>query len=477
MRMLLVLALLCAPVLYAQNDPVRLPAPKKGQQHIADGEEAFTDGRMQDAVDAFTSALADQPENDEALGYRAAAYVALGKLDKADDDLAAAIKLNTDFSLTWNTRGYVRWLRGNHTGAIEDYNAALAYAGGDRRVDKAGLAQLHQNRGVAYQDLGNSDRALLDFNRCVELLPNNPAFLENRGLVYVDKELFDMAFRDFDASVELDRKNARAYVNRAYAARLMGDFEQAVRDYSQALRLKADYGQALIGRGYTWMGWGRDELAENDFKQARKIDGFQVSGYTGLGDLLRGNGKLADALEQYESAITVADGIPAQALRGKILVLEAQDQAESALSWCSALSLIEPTVPENWLIRARLAMKLANFEEVIASANCGLELQPSSNDLRRLRIQACAREGNYVVALYDAGVLKRFDKSMGCIESARVCTIAYADKQNTEALDEALDELRKAVGAGADLVSTVKDDPDFAPLKDNTEFKKLIGED
>ena len=38
MRLLLILALVCAPLLYSQNDPVRKPAPKPGQSDIRDGE-------------------------------------------------------------------------------------------------------------------------------------------------------------------------------------------------------------------------------------------------------------------------------------------------------------------------------------------------------------------------------------------------------------------------------------------------------
>ena len=472
MRMLLVLALACAPFLYAQNDPVRLPAPKKGQEHIADGEEAFAEGRMQDAVDAFTKALAAQPENDEALAYRAAAFVALGKLDKADEDLATAVELNTDFSLAWNTRGYVKWLRADHAGAIEDYNAALAYAADDRRVDDAGMAQLHQNRGVAYQDLGDTDRALLDFDQCVELLPDNPAFLENRGLVYVDKGLFDMAFRDFDAALELDSKNARAYVNRAYAARLMDDFEQAVRDYSQALRLKNDYGQALIGRAYAWIGWDRPELAKKDFEAAQKVAGFEASARTGLGDVAMLKGEFQVALEHYDAVAKSGTWHP-PALRGAVYALIELDKVIIGSGYTSPLCRREPHNAENWILDAKVQLHSKRWEEAVRSLNNAIEIAPQNLEARGLRIRCHLDKKQFKIALADAERTRLFDDAYGRVEVARVKAIRNNGESDIQSV---LIHLRNATELGLDL-RHLADDPDFAALKDNEEFKKLTNDD
>lgn len=471
MRMLLVLALVCAPILCAQDDPVRLPAPKKGQEHIADGEEAFAEGRMQDAVDAFTKALAAQPENDEALAYRAAAYVALSQLDKADDDLAAAIKLNTDFSLAWNTRGYIKWLRADHAGAIEDYTVALAYAADDRRVDKGGLAQLHQNRGVAYQDVGNTDRALLDFDRCVDLLPDNPAFLENRGLVYVDKELFDMAFRDFDAALELDRNNARGYVNRAYAARLMGDFEQAVRDYSQAIRLKENYGQALIGRAYAWLGWERPALAKKDFEAALKREGWGGAAECGLGDVAAAKGDFKEAELHYDLAVKLDSGNNSARV-GLAIAQYSQGKLAHASATADKVCLLSPRVARHWALLARFLVEEKKWEKSLVAANRSLELDPDDIDTRRNRLRCYARLGLHEAALNDAEAIIERDFFAGQIEWARVYAIRSGETDTLSVLGT----LENAKSIGVDL-SALVDDPDFAALKTNEKFRKLVGLD
>jgi tetratricopeptide (TPR) repeat protein len=469
MRLMLILALLCAPLLHAQDDPVRLPAPKKGQEHVMDGEDAFADGRMHDAVDHFTKAIAVQPDNDELYAYRAAAYVALDKITEAETDIDEAMKLETTFSLAYNTRGYVRWLKRELAAAVEDYTAALAYAADDRRVDAGGRAQMYQNRGIAYQDAGNTDRALLDFNRCIELAPAYAAFYENRALIYVDKELFDIAFKDFDTALELDPKSARAYVNRAWAARLMGDFEQSVRDYSQALRLKTDYAQAVVGRGYAWLGWGRIDSAVRDFETASKLPGFEAGGIAGLGDVKLMQEKVDEALALYVKAHE-ADQHSIAALRGMASALVKKGDHKQAEAFAVALCAEDGKSARNWQWLGDLRTTLLDTEGALVAYNRALEINPEDHASRKGRFTVHLGRNEYLLALSDADALVRLDAAAGHVQKARVHALrgnGLADTNN------ALGELELARAAGADL-TVLKDHPDFGLLHGNPTFKELV---
>jgi tetratricopeptide (TPR) repeat protein len=451
--MLLVLAFICAPLLCAQ--------------HSEAGQKAFNEGRMQDAVDAFSKVLADNKDDEQALAYRAAAYTALGKLNEAETDANAAIKLGTTSSLAYNTRGYLLWLRKDHAGAIEDYSAAIALAPAE---DASGRARIHQNRGVAYQDSRQLDRALLDFNVCIALQPQAAEYLENRGLVYLEKSLFDVAYRDFDRAVELEPRNPRAYVNRAFAARSMDDFEQAVRDYSQALRLKADYAQALIGRGHTWLAWGRFEPARGDFEAATAVEGFKAAGLTGLGDAYFLQGRHNDALKHYMSAFE-ADRNLVPARRGITLALIALGRFTDADTYASELCAVAPNEARHWLALARVAAALGDHERTVIAATRALELDASSVAGRQMRGRAYALKGDSALAMADAQHLQHIDKAAGLIERARVNTL----RGDTDAANRALDDLKQARDAGADL-KPLKDDPDFKSLKDAPDFKKLTAD-
>lgn len=479
MRMLLLLALFCAPILYAQDDPVRLPAPKKGEAATKDGKDAFDEGRMKDAVAHFTGAIAAQEDNDELYAYRAAARVALGEIDEASDDIEKAVELESTFSLTWNTRGYIAWMRGEYDKAVENYNSAIVYALNDRRVDTGGLAQIYQNRGVAYQDHGNNDRALLDFNECIELVPDNPAFLENRGLVYVEKELFDVAFLDFDKAVELDKKNARAYVNRAYAARRMEDFEQAVRDYSQALRLRDDYGQALLGRGRTWMAWGQKSPAEKDFLAATELEGFEAAAWVGYGDIYRIGTPASDletlieAIEGYSNALKHHANYP-PALRGLVEIGYATGHVEQATQRSGTLIFEETENPRNWFLYGKGQFLEGRYDRAVAILSYAAELDRESVEARVLLVRAFIAKGDYSIAVPKAQQIWVLDRATGHLEIARSYAVQLKQEGGESLPAKVIESLRNARERGANLTELQKDE-DFSALSENAEFKKLVG--
>lgn len=470
MRMLLLLALICAPCLYAQDDPIRLPAPKKGEAAIKDGEDAFAEGRMEDAVAHFTKAIAAQPENDEPYAYRAAAYVSLGKIDEASTDVEKAVELESTLSLTWNTRGYIAWMRRNHADAVENYTSAIAYAVNDRRVDDAGLAQIYQNRGVAYQDLGNTDRALLDFNKCIELVPENPAFLENRGLVYVEKELFDVAFLDFDKAVELDKKSARSYVNRAYAARQMGDYEQAVRDYSQALRLREDYAQALLGRGYSWLEWEQPRTARRDFEALLSNGVFKASGEVGIGDVEYSLGNYDQALMHYMKA-AAADKRSAEAHFGVVRVLLHQEKHSLAQPWAKALCELQPGFATNWALAARVEYELGNNGEAMIFSNRAIEINPGLSTARSVRAEVYLALGLPKPALTDANQFVELNGKSP--DSFILRAKAYYAFGNW---DDCFSDLHEAKELGGD-VAALATDKAFEKVWDDPRFQKAIGDE
>ena len=379
------------------------------------------------------------------------------------------MKLDTTFSLAWNTRGYLHWLRGEFQSAIDDYTAAIAYAADDRRVDAGGRAQLYQNRGVAWQDVGNTDRALLDFDRCIELLPDQPAFYENRGLIYVDKKLFDVAFRDFDRALELDSKNARGYVNRAWAARLMGDLEQSVRDYSQALRLQPDYAQARIGRGYTWLAWKRVEMAASDFQAAATIKGFEAAAHAGLGDVALASGKLEVARQEFSTARmhdTYSEAAWYGLAKAEFLLKRYADAETNARSLCR----MAPRHADYWRLNADILAAQSDWQRVVAALNRLLELAPGDLEALKLRLRCYVRLAQFDTARGDAEQIGESDVTAGLIEDARISTLEAA----TDWKRFALAYLKSASSLGASLAA-LADDADFAALKDDPEFKELTG--
>jgi tetratricopeptide (TPR) repeat protein len=77
-----------------------------------------------------------------------------------------------------------------------------------------GLARAFNNRGIAYRDTREYDRAIQDLDEAIRLDPNYARAFGNRGIAYGRKGQDDLALQDFDQAIRLDPNDARAFYNR-----------------------------------------------------------------------------------------------------------------------------------------------------------------------------------------------------------------------------------------------------------------------
>jgi len=106
-----------------------------------------------------------------------------------------------------------------------------------KQLNKKNRASAYTNRGNAYDDKGEFDRAIADYTKAIKLNPKDADFYTNRGNAYDDKGEFDRAIADFGKAIKLNPKDANAYNNRGFACEKKGDWKQAIADYRKALRL------------------------------------------------------------------------------------------------------------------------------------------------------------------------------------------------------------------------------------------------
>ena len=79
--------------------------------------------------------------------------------------------------------------------AVEYYDTAIKHL--KPRRAPADLASAHRERADALAELGRHEEALADYNRALELRPDDPTTLNNRGLSLDDLKRYDEALPDY----------------------------------------------------------------------------------------------------------------------------------------------------------------------------------------------------------------------------------------------------------------------------------------
>lgn len=175
----------------------------------------------------------------------------------------------------------------------------------DREPERAPFA--YYNRGVAFRDRGQRDRAVADYSSAIALDPTYFSAYANRGLVLMETGQLDRAIADFTSAIALNRSLYQAYNNRGLAYKKSGQLDAALRDYDAALSLKPDYADAYINRGSVFSQKGDRDQAMQDYNRA--IDfAPSFAAYINRGILRRELGMFDQAIGDYTKALALNPG-------------------------------------------------------------------------------------------------------------------------------------------------------------------------
>jgi len=116
----------------------------------------------------------------------------------------------------------------------------LIKSGRDKKHD---LLIDYNNRGVAYYNTKDYDRAINDYNAALKLDPNYAPAYNGRCAAFNAKGNAALAIADCDQAIQIDPKFAWAYNNRSIAKHAKGDTAGAEADAAKAHELDPSLGK------------------------------------------------------------------------------------------------------------------------------------------------------------------------------------------------------------------------------------------
>jgi tetratricopeptide (TPR) repeat protein len=161
---------------------------------------------------------------------------------------------------TFYNRGTAYYDKADYERAIADYDEVI-------RLDPNNTNALN-NRGLAYQKKGDHGQAIADFNEALRINPSNSIAFNNRGSAYYHQGDYARANADFNEAIRLDPRYADAFNNRCWMRAIWGQLQEALADCNEALRLSPNSSEALDSRGFTYLKMGQIDYAIRDYDVA-----------------------------------------------------------------------------------------------------------------------------------------------------------------------------------------------------------------
>jgi tetratricopeptide (TPR) repeat protein len=151
---------------------------------------------------------------------------------------------------------------------------------------------VHNFLGLNYQERGQNQRAIQDFNKAIYYKPNYADAYSNRGNAYSGLGQYQRAMDDFNKAIRLNPHSAKAYYNRgAFTFNKLGQYQPAIEDFNEAIRLKPDLLSAYEGQGAAYSKIGQYQRALDYLNEAIRLKPNKAFAYglRGAAYLKQGN--------------------------------------------------------------------------------------------------------------------------------------------------------------------------------------------
>ncbi len=187
-------------------------------------------------------------------------------------------------------------------GKLTDHGKVIQYLNEAIRL-KPDYLEAYNNRGVAYSNVKQFQRAIEDYNEAIRLKPDYAFALHGRGLAYANLKQYREAIEDFDKAIRLEPNYEGTYYDRGLAYDRLGQFQQAIEDYNEAIRLKPDYWEAYNNRGLAYDRLRQSQRAIEDYNEAIRLKPDYAEAYTARGNAYGDLKQYQKAIENYNDAI------------------------------------------------------------------------------------------------------------------------------------------------------------------------------
>ncbi len=289
------------------------------------GLELAEQGLLREAWEAYSQALALDPQNGAIYYNRAALLMEGRQYEQAIADFTQALRLIPGDAEALGCRGECYGKLGRDQEALADFMRALA--------TKPLLYRTWGSRGVFHSERANWSQALADWQQARRLAPERPRYWYLVGRALAELGRYDEALPYLDRAMELGESDPLVYTWRGFCREGEGDDEGALADYGIALQRQPT----------------------------------NVTTLTFRANLQSNRGAVRQAFDDYSSVILQGgDGDFARLKRGE-LFLQAGRHAEAWADFDAALRF-NPECRDVYRLRARLLRQAGHFDQAEAEA-------------------------------------------------------------------------------------------------------------
>jgi len=291
--------------------------------------------------------------------------------------------------------------------------------------------------GTEFSKQGKTSEAIECFNKAIEINPLFELPWANKASIFLNLKGYGEALDCANKALELHPNWSEALKIKGMVLINLGKNEEALESLEKATTINLEDWGAWDNEGRALFNLKRYDEALECFDKVLKAYPENIAVLNLKASTLARMGKLDEALMCYTTLIE-KDPSNGNHLMNKGIILFEKKRLDEAISDLDKALQLNPKMTEAWVVKSLALSEMGKYEEASQCCDKILEMEPT-----------------HATALYNKA----------CFESLR---------GNVEV---AIDFLRKAIGIDKRFIESAKEERDFANIRNDERFVKLIGKD
>jgi tetratricopeptide (TPR) repeat protein len=222
-------------------------------------------------------------------------YEKRGEYDKAIEELSHVLRMDPHNNYAANWLAYSYLTIGEKEKA---FNASSKASAPVKDMDESWY-----NLGNSYHGEKESDRAILCYEKALDINPRHADALINLGLIYDEyKGSLEKALELYKRAFEINANDFMLLSNMGSVLNRLGRSKEAIFYYERAIELEPQDFKLFLNLGIAQFNEGLFEEAARSFKKAISLDGEDARPHYCLGQLYLEVGSFKEGIIQLEEA-------------------------------------------------------------------------------------------------------------------------------------------------------------------------------
>jgi tetratricopeptide (TPR) repeat protein len=261
---------------------------------VQKGNQLYGEGKLRMAMELYSQALAQNPDNLTAYFNRGTAHVQLLEFSLAIADFTHILEESPDFVPALHARATVYRQNNQLDEALDDNNFALKL--------EPNIAYLLHNRALTLRKLERDGEAIIDLDRAIQDdLGFAPAF-KVRADIYFQHNSYEQAMADYLNALRVNPQDYDTIYNIGLTLSIFGELAPAIEAYSNVILMKPGHMRALVSRAELYQATGQALKALPDINQAIEISPNSSEAFRLRGFIYLDMGKPREASLDFELA-------------------------------------------------------------------------------------------------------------------------------------------------------------------------------